>query len=159
MTKPLYEVAEEFLKMYAASSSEASSKVVALVESKADKKGYVWVCGGKVYKRKPKNSGNCLHVPKDEAVKLLLGGSGSTIVKIWSAVRDLRIDIPIEAYNVLAGTAYFDGGHVAQAGEWLTFVFAKPEARDKYWREAEKICRVATCVPDRSGVSLSARFA
>jgi len=155
----LYEVADDFLRFFAESRSGNSEAVKALVESKADKKGNVWLCGEKVYKRKPKkNSENCSHVSKEEALRILLSDSGSLPVKIWRAVSELKIAIPIDFYSTLAGVAYFDGGHVAQVGEWLTFVFAKPEAKEKYWKEAEKICSIAECTADREGITLAARF-
>jgi len=152
----LYEVADDFIRFVSESRSESSKNVRAVVEKKADKSGYVWLCNEKVYKRKPKSSENCVRVSKEDALKALLGSSEPLPAKIWRVVKELKIAIPVTFYNVLAGVAYFDGGHVVQVGEWLTFVFAKPEARERYWREAEKICSVAKCTADST--TLSARF-
>jgi len=153
----LYEVADEFLRFFAESRSEDSEAVKSLVESKSSKSGMVYVCSGKVYKRKPKNA-ECVHVSKEDAVKMLLSNAETVRERVWRAVKELKIAIPIDFYSSLAGVAYFDGGHVAQVGEWLTFVFANPEAKKRYWKEAEKICAVAECSTDRGDTILSVRF-
>jgi len=153
----LYEVADDFLRFFAENRLGGLEALRRLIENKADKKGMVYICNGKVYKRKPKNA-ECVHVQKEDAIKTLLGSTETPGEKIWRAVKELRIAIPINFYSTLAGVAYFDGGHVVQVGEWLTFIFANPEARERYWKEAKKICSVAECKADEGGTTLSARF-
>jgi len=158
-SKMLYEVANEFLKLYECKRSENVNRVVALIENKVDKNGNVWICNKKVYKRKPKtNPEKCLYVPKDEAIKILLRESVSVGEKIWTAVKEWGIAIPINTYSILAETAYFDGGYIVHVGEWLNFIFTKPEAKEKYWREAERICHIAECIADKNSMILYARF-
>jgi len=159
MSRMLYEIADEFLKLYEDRRSEAVSRAITLIENKVDKNGNVWICGEKLYKRKPKtNPENCLHISRDEALKILITGSASIGEKMWLAVKELMIAIPIDAYSVLAGTAYFNGGYIVQVGEWMNFVFSNSEAKEKYWTEAEKVCRIAECIVDKNNMILYARF-